>query len=226
MTFNDDITGLVNNLYRPSIFYVPESIIPNITEEMKQDLMTFGVTNTLVVIKANGEQKLYENCIPAIELLNKEKHLENNIFQLYKFKELQEDAFEYILGLYLKHVASYEYIYDWLLNNLDDNIEDATAEHKAHFQMQFAAIRTHGIKFTECFGQKKQPAPKLVQESISSVSEDIKVLQTVTGISKPTKTKVKTPRKKKKVLISFEEADKYLLETVFKVDFKSKTPNN
>ncbi|GGZ67248.1 hypothetical protein [Algibacter mikhailovii] len=226
MTFNDDITGFVNNLYRPSIFYVPESIIPNITEEMKQDLLTFGVTNTLVIIKANGEHKLYENCIPAIELLNKEKHLENNIFQLYKFKELQEDAFKYILDLYQKHVASYEYIYDWLLNNLEDNIKDATAEHKAHFQMQFTAIKSHAIKLTECFGHKKQADPKVVQESISSVFGDIKIPKSVTGISKPTKTKVKTPRKKKKVLISFEEADKYLLETVFKVNLKSKTPNN
>ncbi len=119
MGFNNDIEDLINALYRPSIFYIPTTLFPNISEKVKQEFLDYRVTNEVAILKVNGKTAYADKCIPTMELLGKSNCLENNLFQLHKFKDqLKKDSFDFIFENYLRNVSACEYVYDWLNDNI------------------------------------------------------------------------------------------------------------
>ncbi|WP_372938682.1 hypothetical protein [Seonamhaeicola sp.] len=215
MNFNNDIQDLIMGLYRPSIFYIPSSLFPNASEKAKEGFKEFRVTDELAVLKITGDISYIENCIPTIELLNKQNNLDNNIFQLHKFQDqLKKDSFEFILNNYLKNVAACKYVYDWLKNNLN-SISNVNEEITNLFNLQYELTKQHIEKLQSLFLVTKPIENEKLEnviEHTSNIISDKKFNTVIKNIGNK-----KYRRRKQK--LTEKEVDVYLLQTVFQVDF-------
>jgi hypothetical protein len=221
--FNKDIEGLINGLYRPSIFYIPAVLFPKISEELKQKFKDYRVTNELAILKQTGDTCYIEQCIPLIELLHKESSLENNLFQLHKFKDqLKQVSFKFILDNYMKHVSACTYVYSWLYDHVLDVIENLTEDQKQLFDLQYRLINKHQECLENAFLVEKPIAIEHIEELIAThthIFKDRKFNELLTDINKE---KDNSKQNNKKLLLTDLEADTYLLKTVFNVKFQDK----
>lgn len=218
--FNNDIEDLINGLYRPSIFYIPETFFSNISDEIKQGLIDYRVTNELAVLKQTGEIAYVENCIPVLELLNKANNLENNLFQLHRFRDnLKKDSFLFILDSYSKNVTACEFVYGWLFNNLGVAIEKVKEDHKNLFDLQHTLAKQHLEKLEQFFSIENTIGAEKIEDVIKSSYSIFTDKKFNEVIADPAKGKTNLKRKNKQSLLTESEADRFLLEKVFNVKF-------
>ncbi|MBD0825516.1 hypothetical protein [Aestuariibaculum marinum] len=224
MTQGNDLEVLVQGIYRPSLFYIPNNIFPDLTEEQEKEFNDYRVINAVGVLKVNGDTTYSDKCSPTVELLSKPTQLENNVYQLQKLRdELSKETFDYLLGEYQKHILTCKYVYDWLLNNTNEAINEVTKEEFGLLKLQLDWIGSHidKIQAIFCLDRKQtEETPEELSELPPSVFNN-KVYNDILkkeNLSKDKPTKVK--RSNKANLPSEQEVDAYLLETVFNVNFK------
>lgn len=225
--FNKDIEDLINGLYRPSIFYIPAVFFHNISEELKQKFKDYRVTNELAILKHTGDTCYVEQCIPSLELLSKKNSLENNLFQLFKFKDqLKRSSFKFILDNYIENVSACIYVYGWLQGHVTDAIESLTEDQKALFDLQYRLVEQHQESIEKSFVFKKPIETEHIKKVITTnphIFKDRKFNQLLTDVGKE---KDNQKQNTKNLLLTDLEADEYLLKTVFNVKFQDKTIKN
>ncbi|WMI64106.1 hypothetical protein RBH94_08480 [Aestuariibaculum sp. YM273] len=224
MTHGNDLEVLVQGIYRPSLFYIPNNIFPDLTPEQEKEFNDYRVINAVGVLKANGDTTYANKCSPTVELLSKPTQLENNVYQLQKLRdELSKETFDYLLGEYQKHILTCKYVYDWLLNNTNEAINEVTKEELSLFKLQLDWISSHidKVQAVFCLDRKQtEETPEELTELPNSVFNN-KAYNNILkkeNLSKDKPTKVK--KSKKANLPSEQDIDAYLLETVFNVNFK------
>lgn len=217
MSHSNDLDHLVQGIYRPSIFYLPTSLFPDITTEQERELLEYRVVNDICILKENGDTSYADKCVPVIEMLNKSAILENNFYQLLKFNDsLSRETFSYLLNEYNKNTQACKQVYHWLLEHINNSIGPIAKEELELFKLQLSLITGHIEKVLNRFGKEmidrklnNGAAEFVINTSIFNKGQDNEILKL---------NSLRNTKTKKASMPSNSEVDKFLLETVFNVD--------
>lgn len=222
MSHTNDLSLLVEGIYRPSILYIPNSLFPDTTPEQEMELLEYRVVNDICILKENGDTAYSDKCIPSLEMFNKRAILENNFYQLLKLKDsLSHETFRYLLNEYNKNVHACKQVYGWLVDNMDYYLNSVAKEELELFKLQYSLIIGHMDKVINVFGNEitEQQPNSAISEINTSIFIDNQLNELVKLDNLSKTRKVKEMGSKKSYVPSNSEVDKYLLETVFNVDF-------
>ena len=175
MSINTLYNDLTINLYRPFIFYVLDSIIP----EEKKEVFNFSenlnkIFNKVLVLDNNLEI-LYLSSEPnnLNHLLNKISVLDENMFLLLEKKEtLKEFQFDFLLKKYVVNLNYYVYISKWMENNKNSELLDIDDSIKNFFTLQYNAILNHKKAVQSSFNLDDTLAPQ-PKEIVRHIEETI-----------------------------------------------------
>ena len=168
-------------------------------------------------------------------LLNKRTSLEDNIFQLLKMKrEMEAFEFDYVLEKYFHQLEFSFFVTNWLEVNLsfynkdriDINIIGAFSIQSGYFEKHYETLVKHFYDSKKITLKESFTVLELVKNYIPDLisrygpinfKEKLDVGQrTIEGENNI--SSVKTPKKtKKKTLVTDEDAEEFLLETVFNI---------
>ena len=94
---------LIDNLYKPLIFYIQESIIPETKKGMEFHANQEHILNKIIVIDNDGNNYEFELKPNSFGLLGKNNLLDKNLFQLLEQKgQLKPFQFEVLLKKYME----------------------------------------------------------------------------------------------------------------------------
>ena len=217
---------LIDNLYKPLIFYIPESIIPETKKGMEFHAKQEHIFNKIIVIDNDGNNYELELKSNSFGLLGKNNLLDKNLFQLLEQKgQLNPFQFDVLLQKYMEQINFYVLISGWMSDNLESQIDNLDGSIISYFTLQKMAFQNHKEALQHSFLLDIVPLPKPEQvikqvESILPslyITKDVAIREPKTEM--PAQLKSKRTKPKKQVLITNEEADRFLLETVFNVKF-------
>jgi hypothetical protein len=166
--------------------------------------------------------------------LQKKKILETNLFKLLEGKEkLKNDQFDFFIKMYLEKVNFCLQISKWLNNNLVMYRLEMNEEVKSAFQFQHDFFQQHSKHLNKYFSSSEKlttQAPidvaqfieknfKELKESLSNQSDNGKVIidNEAQNILKGEQKREVKAQMKKPIIITEQEADKFILKRVFKV---------
>lgn len=111
---------LRRNLYRPLLFFIPKSIIPEQALEQIDQNTLDHLLDALIIIKEDGAAYKLKNEPFLYSILQKTVKLDASIFKIFEIKEqLKMEQFEFFIQRYLTEVDFYVFITDWLHNNIE-----------------------------------------------------------------------------------------------------------
>ncbi|TBN02751.1 hypothetical protein EYD45_11545 [Hyunsoonleella flava] len=222
MAFNNDLDDLINGLYRPSIFYVPKIVMKDASEKSKQELIDIGFFDTSCILKADGSLESIKNGFIEIQMIGKTNKLDNNVFQLLKFRDqLATDSFLFIKREYMRHVSAIEVVYTWLLDNIGVETDCVTEQQRTWFEYQKNAVAQHDEKLRTKFSlaeRVKRMDFSKMNIRVPNLFKNKRYGELFTESLEDHK-RIKKQTKGKRYKLTDSEADKYLLKTVFNVDF-------
>lgn len=216
----DKHSELIHRLYKPLIFYLPRKIWADVDDKfLNKEFDT--VFNTVILMRENGDNHALNNSASAFCILGKAASLDKNIYDLLDLKvKLTSEAFQFLSEKYSLSVAFYNHVSHWMLEHVKDDILDCSEETINSFEIQKVAFAKHWDYIQMHFS-----VPDHINnyfDSIQLTTENIsKIPDFITGgrVQKERifENLVKPKINKKKVLITPQEAETFLLKTVFNV---------
>lgn len=233
---------LVEVLFKDVGFYIPSTLIPaNLLKDLN-DKIPDGFLDQLSILDIPDGFGIFEIEKFNDRLILKRTLLEKNIFKLLKKKkELDAVEFHYILDKYLDQVEFYCAIVNWLSINLSVYHKNEINVHTiGSFELQNEFYKSHFIELTDLFYSSEPIQLKeyydlsellkvffsdliarydkasnelLLKSDIELSQHEIKEDENTS--KKETKTKKNL---KKEPLVSDQEAEEFLLKTVFNVN--------
>lgn len=221
MSLEKKFLSLQENLYKPFLFFIPESIIPKDKKEFIEMRELVNFFNKVVLIQNNGAAYELKEKPKLLQLLTKSSYLEKNIFALLDYKaNLKAFQFDYLLQKYIVQLKFYVLISSWMDENLNTHITDVKDNISAYFSIQKTTFLQHkkSLKKTFLLNEFSFLTP---EEIVASIQKDIPPIPLFDKTTNLVKTQVnkETNKQKKPPLITDEEADRLLLKTVFSVRF-------
>ncbi|MBR9846862.1 MAG: hypothetical protein GYB35_12510 [Algicola sp.] len=219
MALNKDMLDLIATVHKPVIFYLPERLFPNLPPDVIKGFEAISLLNTLFLIDEKGTPGPIDGSIKYVTLLGKPKILKSNIFQLLEMKSnLNKDTFLYLLNDYNKEVSTWVSATEVIKNDALHETVNYAKTLQSYLDLQYQCLRDHQLELNSKFGEWKSDVEF---ERISKVFKKSSSINSKSNVS--LKASVEDKRKttirlnKSKSLISDEEADKYLLNTIFNV---------
>lgn len=226
MDVDTTVADLQKALYHPSLFYIPYALFPDLSEESFIELEAMDFFNTLGTLTEAGEVSPFNNKHSFI-ILTKTTLLRQNIVQLSELKaHVQEATFKLILEDYWSTAKLWEYIYDWLKNNVAEDVPTIDKFTVDLFKLQSEAIKAHLLQLKEQFqlSSHTQPLDRKAfldrhknlmpfnQHTVAHIfNNDVQPSSSESITTKFGK------RKNNGDIPSIEEVDAYLLDRVFNV---------
>mgnify|MGYP000091332129 CR=1 FL=1 len=212
-------TELWKNLYKSFVFYIPSRLLP--------DLEHNKALNTVVLIDSKGfDSELLNDESSHYQILGKAMILNDNIFKLIDQSErLPKHKFDFFLEKYLEHVNFVLYVSNWMENNIEIDISDLREETKKSFKSQTQVflkhvedLKSHIILPNKSLEKQKVNVLKFIENDLTDIKNvlnlnSVKPNDSVENVA--TKTSIKN--KNKLPLITEEDAEDFLLETVFQI---------
>lgn len=224
MALEDVFIDLKNNLYRPLLFFIPTSLIPESKKELLDSPEFARYFNIPAIIEKSGESYELKSNPNCVQILEKPSILVENIFILSDQKSVM-DAFQFnvLLEKYLEQLKFCNTISSWMALHIKDHCE-IEGDILGYFEMQDTFFQHHlkemntkfnvnGIAYsnpTEALEHIVKDLPS-IRKLFHKNEGNIKKQQT-TNHQKPTK------RKTKPVLVTDEDARSFLLKSVFNID--------
>ncbi|WP_418510810.1 hypothetical protein [Corallibacter sp.] len=214
----------IERLYKPFIFYIPRRLYTELDPKGNWDDEKFDdVFDTVVLIKEDGSNQALGDNPSNFYIFPKGLVLSKNTYDLFDLKEkLNAYSFRFLLDDYLKSLVFYVRISKWMHDNIRADIKDIREETLFSFEKQMEAIQEHWDYLQENFKKKSPQTSNPLGENIKK--EDLKAVNNLIKISNAVETKhsintkPKPKKTEKKILVTDEEAEKFLLKTVFKVN--------
>lgn len=211
---------LVSSLYKPLIFYIPRKFWVEIDGEKWNDKEFDTLFDTVVLMKDDGSNQALKNGASNFYLLGKTAELDKNTYELLDLKtKLDTDSFHFLAEKYLLNVGFYKRISTWMLDHVHEDIPDINKENLLSFELQKTAFENHCDYIQKHFVPLENMELDVSNSNLTAKDFDSirdllgSPLQPIKAIENPPKIK----KKEKKILITEEEAEKFLLETVFNV---------
>ncbi|WP_452223519.1 hypothetical protein [Lacinutrix chionoecetis] len=230
--YNKLTTKLKNDL----VFFIPKAILDKNTLktiEIEENLsMLF---DNVLIIELNNGAFIFDSIEDLSRCIRKPEELTEIIFLLLEKKDaLQDFQFSFIVDKYFEQVEFLFYITNWFSLNIE-KLDNADFKFKGLFKTQQKYYKQHLEDFIRNFYPNKTYIPKDKLDLLKLIKVNFKDL-TNTSLNKeilPEKTKeiftnlidekqkeVKQTKIKpiKKVLVTEEESEKFILRTVFNID--------
>ncbi|RSK40401.1 hypothetical protein [Mangrovimonas spongiae] len=199
-TFNT----LRNNLTRSYIFYVPSKVYDDVQRTQLKDMIPYHLTNTIVYM--DDDRKTIEDIseFNKVEIISKNSLFDENIFTLIDAQsKLSAPQFKHLINKYWEHVETHTYLTNLMYTHLSEYIKDASKNVSDMFLLQKDYFSTHHTEIKRTFGA-------LLTSRFTNAL--------ISYNKKPVQTKKQKPKKPQ--IISDEDADVFLLETVFNIPSK------
>lgn len=207
------------------IFYISSSFFEQ-DQKAVAEMLEYRVVDAVILAKANGEYKDIGKRICSLEVLGKRNILEQNRFQLLDAKDkLGDYQYKTLLESYLARLNFFTYISDWMTTNLPNQNFTVTKEQSKAFELQSSLFKIHRdqIYFDANIvngnsQSKQQHAFDNLKKDYSAVFEQLKTeFFRKKGVTEH-QLKAISPevvKGKKQKLITEQEAEDYLLKTIF-----------
>ena len=186
---------LLERITRPILFYLPRYPLELIVEKSLKSFDTIGLTNSLVAVDKNGNMKYLTSGSEVLILLEKEKILKQNVLELLKAKESQENtSFNYLKSNYLKELDAWIKTTKIFKERARIDTQNYIKEIQGYLVLQHRLLKEH-------------------QNELQRYFEDPYQINTTEIIVGDKKSKIQ-----KIQLISEKEVDNYLMTHVFNLD--------
>ena len=218
--------ALLENLYKLFIFYVPESIVP---EEKKESIEAKNLEpflNAIIFVDGKGLDRGLDQNPNLLELFGKNSRLDENMFLLLDEKErLTSAQFNFLIKKYSEQMNVFVYVSNWLNENLELYIAMVDDKIRAYFALQKMAFQNHKALLHQNFilNAIPQPKPQKVIDQIETTLKALDQFKTIKEKKQPTSKLPTKKLKKESILITKEQAEDFLLRTVFNVN--TETPD-
>jgi hypothetical protein len=231
--FEDILGELLKNLCNASVFYISKNIqnYIDLNEVKNEDPNFLDILDKPYLINEKGfvVEELEINY--ALEIIKKKGVLMNNIFLLSQCKDdYGSESLNYILDKYGVYIESFLFISKWLNDNYNEHINSENKDLKRAFNLQSFYFTEHKIEFETRFSIKTLPianSQEIISSSLQNKGFNLTSLNfTKNAISTKIDSK-KVQKNLQKVYINrlkmdtLENAENYLLETVFNVKMNS-----
>ncbi len=220
---------LICRLYKPLIFYMPRKLWVEFDGKKWNDKQYDELFDTVVLIKGDGKNHALKNEPSYYHILGKTQALDKNTYTLIEVKaKLETSSFEFVIDKYCQYINFYIRVSVWLTEHVEKDIAELSQETLNSFVYQKEAFEKHRDYLQKSFLTPKQKQDEGTNKSLTE--EDLKSIRTLLNVSDEVTTKegiissdfeppetTKKAKKEKTVLMTEEEAEKYLLRTVFNV---------
>ncbi|MBC8769360.1 hypothetical protein H4O18_15290 [Arenibacter sp. BSSL-BM3] len=224
MALEDAFNDLRNNLYRPLLFFIPKSLVPESKKEFLDSPEFARFFNTPAIIEKSGESFELKSNPNHVQILEKPSILVGNNFLLSDQKAaLNSFQFSVLLEKYLEQLKFYNTIASWMALHIKEHceIEENILE---YFELQDTFFQHHLGEINAIFNVNVIPNtdPKDALEYIEKDLPAFKKLFQTKESNHPEQNldnlpKQKNKRKPRPVLVTEEEARNFLLKSVFNV---------
>lgn len=220
------------NLYKSFVFYLPGNIFELQHQDLRNDVTQ--ILDKIIVINENGNISELKNQPVLTTILQKQKTLDNNLFKLLDIrKNLKTAEFDFFVNKYLEKVNFCLYITKWLNDNLELYPFGINEEVKKAFQFQLHFFQEHFNNLNGQLNSNKnevQQAPdnivQFIENNFKELKETLTNQKAEIGLvnnehekqfqdTNLTNEKELKKKKEKLILITEEEAEAFLLKTVF-----------
>lgn len=208
------------NLYKPLIFYIPRSIIPDDKKEYFKASRFNNYFNNVIIINQKGFDYQLKDQPSLYHIMGKQGMLDENIFNLLDKKEtLNEYQFDFLLSKYLIQINFYVLISEWFNRNMTLHIENLSDEVKNSFKLQYEIFSKHLEQLKSNYFIKGKINLEHNTNIVELIENEFPELNNIfidssKNESKKNKT-IKVP--KKPPILTDNQAENFLLKTVFKV---------
>lgn len=219
-----------DNLTKSYIFYLPDSLINTLEHTSLVKAIPNDAYNQLAYIdKHNVIAQSFEK-LDFLEVINKGNVLDGNMYALFQAKEDIEDAqFNFLLEKYIEFLDPHCFLTGWMYTNITSFIKPVSEETINLFRIQSELFDKHYSQIRRHFNIDQKGRVLNVKTIVDRYKEkfghttfSVKVPSEIPNVSiKETIQPKPKPRKVKPALITDEEADRFLLEKVFRVKFRS-----
>ena len=209
---------LWQNLYKPFVFYIPKRLMPELDNKDALDMV--------ILIDNQGFDSELKDQLCNHVILGKSMVLNENIFKLIDLNErLKEKQFQFFLEKYLEHVNFVVYISNWMYEHLQQDIKDLQEDTIQAFESQVNVfkrhvedLRTHIIIPDQVLSSKTVNVSEFIERDLLDIKKALNINEDSSS-QIPKKVIEELPIKPKKILplLTDEEAEIFLLETVFKI---------
>tara|TARA_R110002049_G_scaffold125135_1_gene280748 strand:- start:3596 stop:4276 length:681 start_codon:yes stop_codon:yes gene_type:complete len=224
MALEDAFNDLRNNLYRPLLFFIPKSLVPESKKELLDSPEFSRFFNTLAIIEKSGEAYELKSNPNHIQILEKPSILVGNIFLLSDQKAvLNSFQFSVLLEKYLEQLKFYNTITSWMALHIKEHceIEESIME---YYELQDTFFEHHLGEINLIFNVNVIPNmdPKDALEYIEKDLPAFEKLFQTKDRNYPEQNldnlpKQKYKRKPRPELVTDEEARNFLLQSVFNI---------
>lgn len=221
---NDTFKTLQNNLYYNTLFYVPKSVYHHLMTLGLDKLIPFHKLNTLIYHNEEGLFLKVDYKIDFYKIMSKTSLLNDNLFRLTdEKKQFAEGDFKMLLNKYLEHLNALVYVTSWLDSNSIQFIPHTNDANKKALKAQAINFKNHLNEINSQFGlfppSKKQFDLDVIVKTFKNVKNSQSKIDVVKKASSPEIEKnTKRQKKEKPILITDQESENFLLETIFNID--------
>lgn len=224
MALEEAFNELRNNLYRPFIFFIPKSLIPEQKKELFDSPEIAQLFNKVAIIENSGEIYELKFSKGLFQILEKPSILNGNIFLLSDQKAvLNSFQFNLLMEKYQVQLQFYTKVSKWMALHSTEHcvIND---DIKSYFELQDTFYQNHLNEIETKFKIKITTQIKPI-DLLNHIEKDLSPLKKLIRDNKvksnganfnhqKNQTKVK---KVKPVLLTDQEAKSFLLKSVFHI---------
>lgn len=223
---NDKHSALIHSLYKPLVFYIPRKLWAGLDDGKWLDKKFDPIFDTVVLLKEDGSNHVLNNGVSNYYMLSKGSVLDKNIYELLDLKaQLSLEAFSFLSERYSLSVAFYKKVSSWMLEHVKQDVSDINNETLKSFEIQKLAFNNHWDYIQEHFSVPESVREYFLEEGL--IAKDVIAMRDFMSVAeykpenifdklqKSTTNSIK--KKEKRLLITGEDAEKFLLETVFNV---------
>lgn len=233
---------LIPNLLTELFFFIPEKEFSDDIIQKLDFLKRYNLLNKVYVLDHHYGPMEYEKGRNHKYIFLKRSKLEQSIFRLVeKRSEVKKHEFKYVLNKYFELVDTFLYLTNWMNNNLTKFIEVENTV-IGLFHIQFEYFKKHYEELISNFYPNKEVIPKGVFDAhkiidnyfpdisprlepvkttlLSKLKAKEKIDENILVINANTKdiTDNQIGKKDKKALVTEQEAEKILLQTLFNIN--------
>ncbi|TCK64899.1 hypothetical protein DFQ05_2639 [Winogradskyella wandonensis] len=213
MSLNKDMQALIDSIRLPVLFFLPDKLVEDESDDIKQQLEDIGFIKQLFFLDKDNRVSNYKEGIDDYAILEKQKLLKSNIFQLLELKsKLDSKSFDYLLTNYNNELKSWLWSSQWLSDNAKHQVKGYSKVMQSTLKTQKNALRDHQLELIRQF-------PKLIrfineEESKETINNRLKAYNSKV---KKLGSNTNNYNNNNRVLLTEADADKYLLKTVFNI---------
>ena len=220
-------TTLIENLTRNYIFYIPSEIYTTVENSEFKGLVPKEEYDKIVYYESKSKVRTTNlDQMILLDLMNKKEVLKQNVILLLEAKtSLSSPAFNIVLKDYQNHLKWHVHVSSWMHENLKSSFPNVKDVLINAFQFQSKNFRSHHLEIESHFQLNHEDVQLNNIDVINSLKTNFPETSkqnTVFNINQTNseKSTISEEYIEEKQIITDEDIDDFLLETIFNVELR------